>query len=104
MNKKAIALVILFFLCCLSTIAYAWVESFNVTVTAIYQWNDPVKDIGIVLSNGERCYFSQAEVRFHSITTALYLTGKSADVHCYENNTKSIGGIDFYKLHRIVAK
>ncbi len=102
--KKRIAVISVFFLCCcLSSIAYAWVESLDVTVKSLYQWNGST-NIGIRLSNEKRCYFPQSEVRFHSIATGLYLTGKSADVHCYENETKNIGGIEFHKLHRIIAK
>ena len=41
-----------------------------------------------------------------SVTVADgYTTGKTADIHCYENPEEKMGGLpSAHKLHRIIAK
>lgn len=85
----------------LSMPAHAWVLGQGVTIDEVMEWQDNSR-IHITLSNGTICYIPSAEKNLYGLALTLFLTRKTATVHCHDT-AESTGGIAAYRVHRILA-
>ncbi|ASU24199.1 hypothetical protein CCZ37_17150 [Vibrio qinghaiensis] len=102
--KKNIVLLILSAL--LSTNTMAWTFGQNVTITAVTLWEGSgINPLYFKRSDNVWCYVSADEKNVHSLILTLYASGKTADIHCYDQAENKMGGIEAaHKMHRIIAK
>ena len=84
-----------------SMAAHAWVQNQGVTITEVTEWQDS-GPIYIKLSNGVTCYIPSAEKNMYGLALTLFVTRKSAIVHCHDT-AETWGGIAAYRVHRILA-
>ncbi|WP_444930648.1 hypothetical protein ACJJIF_02380 [Microbulbifer sp. SSSA002] len=93
----------------LSLNVFAWESVEDAKITEFVQFNTGIdRDYSIAKFEQDggafiRCHVSYEEKEFTSLIISLYMSGKSATVHCY-NEELDIGGIKSYKLHRVIAK
>lgn len=99
--KKIINLVFVFLLL-FSTSSHSWVTSSNVKIKSIVQWEGDVHAL-LVLSNNTQCYIPLSEKVLYSFALALYMSGKSTEMHCHDTPETINGYANSHKVHRIVG-
>jgi hypothetical protein len=97
---KHVAIAFLFFMS-FAAPAYAWVYSAEASVKEIIAWEGSGQ-IVFVLSSGTVCYIKGDEKNMYGLILSMFMSGKRANVHCYDN-AESIGGISAHRLHRFIA-
>ena len=88
---------------------YAWASVNDARVTEFIQFNEGIARDYTVLkvtdSTGVSilCNVPYAEKNLTSLVLSLYMAGKKATYHCYDE-TLDVGGYLTHRLHRVIAK
>jgi hypothetical protein len=86
--------------------SYAWTGAGNTKVIAVALWESSTTNpLYFKRADNVWCYVPASEKTLHSLILTLYVSGKLADIHCYDLAETQMGGMDpAHKLHRIIAK
>jgi hypothetical protein len=87
--------------------ANAWVSASNASVLKVIQFEEGIGRNYTVatISDGTKtftCYVAYNEKLVTTSLLALYMTGKTATIHCHDTPL-DIGGFSSHKLHRLIA-
>jgi hypothetical protein len=97
-------LLMMVFLSCMTATSFAWNYGLNVTITAITLWEgSDVNPMYFKRSDNVWCYIPAGQKLLQANVMSMYLSGKSADIHCHDTpETPMIYDAPAYKLHRLV--
>ena len=98
-HKKALFLLLLI---SVPIFADSWVFSGRAKISWIMQWESEGSPTFFQLSSGHRCYVPAEDKRNYALIQTLYVTQRSADIHCY-SQVYNFGGESAHKLHRVIA-
>ncbi|KAF1721728.1 hypothetical protein [Pseudoxanthomonas wuyuanensis] len=85
-----------------TALADEWKFFQSVQITSMVQWQGRNEVLFEVAPN-TYCYVGPDENINIALVMTLYSTARKADVHCFPTAV-TIGGIDAYPLHRIIAR
>lgn len=83
--------------------SWGWVQPGNTTIKEFVQWESSNAGYALlILETDQKCYVTLAEKELYSLVLALYMSGKTFNLHCHDS-TENINGYTAHKIHRINA-
>lgn len=85
--------------------AYAveWMIFEDSRVVSIVEWQSD-NPVFVEMRSGTYCYIPAGEKNLIALVYSLHASGKVADVHCNPDDKVTVGGLNGYRVHRVVAK
>ena len=86
----------------ISSYSHGWVQTGNTTIKEMVLWESGIKHAVVKMENDIICYLPLTDKELYSAILAFYLSGKTINLHCYDEAV-NVAGYMAHRIHRLNA-